>query len=101
MYSIMAMEAKPNMKTNSVRFDTDSAPVGIDNRCTGCIFHVAEDFVGQLRDSDKSIKGFGGSRTSNIKIGTLSWKWMDNEGKESKFLIPIIHFTYLVAEFVF
>ena len=66
------MEAKANMKTNSVRFDTDSAPVGIDNRCTGCISHVAEDFVGQLRDSDKSIKGFGGSRTSQIKIGMLS-----------------------------
>ena len=82
------MEAKANMKTNSVRFDTDSSPVGIDNRCTGCISHVAEDFVGQLRDSDKSIKGFGGSRTSQIKIGTLSWKWMDNEGKELKFLIP-------------
>ena len=87
-YSVMAMEAKANMKTNSVRFDTDSVPVGIDNWCTGCISHVAEDFVGQLRDSDKSIKGFGGSRTSQIKIGTLSWKWMDNEGKESKFLIP-------------
>ena len=87
-YSVMAIEAKANMKTNSVRFDTDSAPVGIDNQCTGCISHVAEDFVGQLRDSDKSIKGFGGSRTSQIKIGTLSWKWMDNEGKESKFLIP-------------
>jgi len=27
-------------------FDTDSTPVGIDNRCTACISHVAGDFVG-------------------------------------------------------
>ena len=26
--------------TNNIRFDTDSAPVEIDDRCAGCISHV-------------------------------------------------------------
>ena len=91
--SVVALAANAPIKTNCVRFDTDSAPVGIDNRCTGCISHVPEDFIGDLRDSTKSIKGFGGSRTSNIKIGTLSWRWLDDEGKEFKFLIPNSYFV--------
>ena len=87
-YSVMALATSTPLKTNSVRFDTDSAPVGIDNRCTGCISHIAQDFIGELRDSNKSIKGFGGSCTSNIKVGTLLWKWMDDEGRIYKFHVP-------------
>ena len=65
--SVVALATNTPVRTNSVQFDTDSAPVGIDNRCTGCISHVPEDFVGDLRDRSKSIKGFGGSRTNNVK----------------------------------
>ena len=50
-YSVMALELKAMKRLNVVRFDTDSATVGIDNRCTGCISHVAQDFIGQLRES--------------------------------------------------
>ena len=87
-WSVMAMETRARNRTNNVRFDTDSAPVGIDNRCTACISHIAEDFIGQLHDSQRSIKGFGGTRTNNVKIGTLVWRWMDDNGKEFKFHIP-------------
>jgi hypothetical protein len=69
-------------------FDTDSEPIGVDNRCTGCISNYIEDFVGPLEDSKRSIKGFGGSRTSNVKISTICWKWLDNDGKQHKFQIP-------------
>ena len=84
----MAMGVNSPSYENVIRFDTDSAPVGIDNRCTGCISHVAQDFVGPLKDSNKAIKGFGGTRTENVKVGTLAWKWEDDDGKTSKFLIP-------------
>jgi hypothetical protein len=42
-------------------FDTDSSTVGIDNRCSGCISHINEDFVGELKKTDRVIKGFGGA----------------------------------------
>ena len=86
----MALQSKieTGKYTNNVRFDTDSAPVGIDNSCTACISHVAQDFIGPLKDSGRTIKGFAGSRTKEVKIGTLVWIWEDDEGKMSKFIIP-------------
>ena len=93
--SAMALQTRIGHYANNVRFDTDSAPVGIDNRCTACISHVAQDFIGPLRDSGKTIKGFAGSKTKGVKVGTLVWKWEDNEGKTSKFIIP---HSYYVPE---
>ena len=39
-------------------FDTDSRPIGIDNRCSACISHKKEDFVGELKSTKKTIRGF-------------------------------------------
>ena len=83
----MAAEGSP-IHENRVTFDTDSSPIGVDNRCTGCISHCIEDFEGPLRDSNRAIKGFGGSRTTNIKLGTIVWKWDDDTGQTYKFTIP-------------
>ena len=71
-----------------MRFDTDSARIGIDNRCSGCISHRVEDFEGPLTDTDKTIRGFGGSRISNIKMGTIRWRWLDDSGAVHQFRIP-------------
>ena len=86
--SAMAMQAGTASYENVIRFDTDSARVGIDNRCTGCISHMAQDFVGPLKDSGRTIKGFGGTKTGNVKIGTLVWRWEDDNGVTTKFTIP-------------
>ncbi len=69
-------------------FDMDSFKIGIDNRCCACISCKIDNFVGELKDCNRTIKGFMGTRTSNVKIETLQWKWLDNTGKEHKFLIP-------------
>ena len=74
-------------KERQVRFDCDAVTVGIDNRCSGCISHKATDFVGRLRRTDKTIKGFGGITTFKVMQGTLNWKWCDDDGKEYSFLI--------------
>lgn len=75
-------------KEHAVKFDTDAAPIGIDNRCSGCISHVSSDFVGELKQSNRGIKGFGGITTMNVMIGTLVWRWCDDDGREHKFIIP-------------
>jgi hypothetical protein len=43
---------------------------------------------GPMIESNRAMKGFGGSRTTGMMIGTLAWRWMDNAGREHKFLIP-------------
>ena len=57
------------------QWDTDSGIIGIDNRCSGCMSHEAADFTGDLKDCTRVIKGFGGTRHYNIKVGTL---WQDS-----------------------
>ena len=88
VYAATAMNAELDKRTNVMPFDSDSAPIGVDNRCTACISHIAEDFIGNLVDSKRTIKGFGGSRTAGIKMGTLRWSWLDNAGIEHTFKIP-------------
>ena len=60
--------------TTNASFDTDSGPVGIDNQCSGCKSNKSSDFDGELRPVKRVIKGFGGSRTYNVMMGTIKWK---------------------------
>ena len=73
---------------HQMTFDTDSSPIGVDNRCTGCISHRIEDFEVALIDTGQQIKGFGDSWTSQFQMGTLIWKWQDNQGRIHKFKTP-------------
>ena len=82
------MSAQVDKYTNLATFDTDSVLVGIDNRCSACISHDIDDFEGPLVDSNKTIKGFGGTRTTNLKMGTIVWNIEDNDGRIHKFTIP-------------
>ena len=87
---ILCSQARNSLarREREVIFDTDSAWVGINNQCSGCISHVATDFVGELIESDVAIKGFAGSITRKVMKGMLQWKWTDDDGRTHKFLIP-------------
>ena len=78
--SVLAMQASATIaKERPVRFDTDSSHIGVDNRCSACISHMAVDFeVGTLKPCNRIVKGFGGSRVTDVKIGTLNWSWEDD-----------------------
>jgi hypothetical protein len=87
--SVLAMQARSAVATErSAHFDTDSSLIGVDNRCSGCISHIKEDFIGALKPSHRVVKGFGGSRTTNVHTGTLRWSWEDDSGRKFTFDIP-------------
>ena len=69
-------------------FDTDSRTIGVDNRCSACISNDPSDLITELKPCNKSIKGFGGARTSGVMIGTIKWTWCDDRGKPHSFIIP-------------
>lgn len=88
---LMSIKEKAQGRVATAReacFDTDSGQIGVDNRCSGCISTYKEDFVGTLRNSDRVIKGFGGTRTTGVMIGTVRWKWTDDNGAVHAFDIP-------------
>jgi hypothetical protein len=58
-------------------FDTDSAPVGIDNRCSAC--HTIKEFHGKTK-TRQAIQGYGGVEVYVYK-GTLKWKIEDDKGR--------------------
>ena len=92
--AVMVYAAAARASANST-FDTDSGTVGIDNRASGCFSHVIDDFVGPVRDCKRIVKGFGGSKTSNVKIGTLKWSWEDDKGLKTTHLISNSYYSQL------
>ena len=91
--SVVAMLADPSGKATTkqqrtINFDTDAEQVGIDNRCSACISNKIEDFIGNPVQTKRSIKGFGGSRITNVMKGTIKWRWLDDLGKAYEFRIP-------------
>jgi hypothetical protein len=40
----------------------------------------------------KVIKGFHGSKTTEVMTGTILWKWLDSNGLEHEFKIPGSYF---------
>ena len=59
LMSVLAMSTA-NKYPRGVYFDTDSVEVGIDNQCSACISYKAEAFLGELKPTVRTIKGFGG-----------------------------------------
>jgi hypothetical protein len=57
-FAAVAMQANGSRiaQERTATFDTDSEPIRVNNRCTGCISNHIEDFVGPLEDSKRSIK---------------------------------------------
>ena len=86
--AVLAMQAQEVKFDNVVNFDTDAAPVSINNQASGCISNVSTNFIGPLTPSNQKIEVFGGTKTMNIQVGTLRWKWLDDQGVETKFDIP-------------
>ena len=72
----------------AVHFDSDSLPIGIDNRASGCISFDKEDFADNLRNCDRVIKGYHGTKRRPLQVGTLQWSWEDDRGKRHDFDIP-------------
>ena len=71
--ALMALQAKqdPLSKWRDLaRLEDDSMPLGVDNRATAFMSGEVDDFEGQLNETNKVVKGFGGSRTTGAKTGT-------------------------------
>jgi hypothetical protein len=86
----LALNAKTAVASERrVRFDTDSGEIGVDNRCTACISHDPADFEPHsLKPTNRVVKGFAGSVTANVQVGTLVWTWENDEGVTTTFRIP-------------
>ena len=86
--ALLAQQAQTSKQRRTIILDTDSQPIGIDNRATAFFSGCIDDFQGPLQDSKRTVKGFGGSRTTGVKIGTAVIRIEDDEGRVHKFILP-------------
>ena len=88
-HSLMGMQSQGynTQYNNQVSFDTDSWPIGVEVTFSERIFHFIKCFKGQVIDSNKAIKWFGGKITTAVKNRTIVWKWYDYDGREQIFKI--------------
>jgi hypothetical protein len=77
-----------------VRFNTDShSLLGIDNRCSKSISPDPLDFIGKVKNTNRAITRFGGSKVTGIKRGTIQWHWEDDTGQVRQFDIPGLYYV--------
>ena len=72
-----------------VRFDTDAKPIGVDNRCSACISPYINDFIGPLEDTNKTIKGFAGARTTIPRWAHYAGSGQMTQGRDIHLRSPI------------
>jgi hypothetical protein len=90
-HQVIAMSAHSTINQNSILphiFDTDSALIGIDNRASACMSDNIHDFCGSLQPTNRIIRGFAGTKTTNVQMGTISWRIEDDNGKVTTHIIP-------------
>ena len=63
------------------KYDTDYSKFGIGDRYRACIFHKFDNFIGPLKDVNRTIKQFRGKIVYDFKMGEIQWKWCDYQGK--------------------
>ena len=83
-----ANEVDPLNTQQPTTFDTDSEPIGIDNRCTACMSHRIEDFESVPTPVDVVVRGYAGKETGGVMKGVIRWQWTDNAGMTHTHRIP-------------
>jgi hypothetical protein len=102
--ALLALRAERNKSRNYqniARFDSDSKSIGIDNRATAFMSGDPDDFDRDLRDSNRVVKGFGGSRTTGAKIGTAKIQVEDDQGTIHTFRLPNSYYIQGIKERLF
>ena len=92
--SATAMQAQTDLRgmARESKFDTDSAPMGIDNRCSTCMPDRGKDFVpGSLRPVNYSMEGVGGIKIKGVEVGTMIFSIEDDDGMVHTSEIPGSH----------
>jgi hypothetical protein len=104
-YNIMAMSGSVVDDTdmddmamaynNTVRFDTDSYPIKIDNCCTQTTMGYKADFIPNTMVSinGKHVTGFSKTQTKISHIGTVRWKVSDDQGIDHDITIPNTYYV--------
>ena len=70
----------------TIRYDSDSFQIAIDNCGTSCFTNSMKDFVGKPFPSSTKVLGIG--RATSTYVGTVRWLIVDDAGRRHELLLP-------------
>jgi hypothetical protein len=70
----------------TIRYDSDSFQIAIDNCATSCFTNDMKDFVGSPEQVATKVVGIG--QAVSTHIGTVRWLIVDDNGSRHELLIP-------------
>ena len=71
---------------STIRYDSDSFQIAIDNCATSCFTNSMHDFVGKPFPSSTKVLGIG--RATSTYVGTVRWLIVDDAGRRHELLLP-------------
>ena len=87
--TLFGMAGRIEPATSKVKFDTDSAEVGIDNRTSFTMSGYVKDFITPIQPTNNyRIRGISGAHLNVDGIGTIKWRIEDDNGVQHDVLIP-------------
>jgi len=79
--------------SRTVSFDTNSGPMGVDNRWSTCMSSRREDFEDNLVVVKYNVKGVGGARVRDVMVGIMNFKCQDNNSMIHHHRLPGSHYA--------
>ena len=100
LHTILEIEHLPLLCMNATTvyhnfrpIEPDDESIGIGNRASACISHCIYDFIGDMVETNRAIIGYNNSKTNNLLMGPLRWKWTDDQGLEHTHTIPQSYYS--------
>ena len=86
--AMLSLQAASSSRDETLHFDTDSFPIKVDN-CSSCsMTHEMKDFVDLPRPVRGVVRGLGGNTVQATHVGTIKWKFEDDDGRVHSILLP-------------
>ena len=85
---LAAPVASKLVKAHSVRFDSDSKPLFIDNCATASITHDITDCLTSPTPIQRKIKGIAGLYKTEVYSTTIKWDIEDDDGQVYRIVLP-------------
>ena len=86
--TVVAHQARDDTDAHQFHPDWDARQLGIDNPATAFISGHIEDFDGPLLETNKVVRGVGGTRITGAKQGTASFILEDDTGTPHRIALP-------------
>ena len=78
-----ALNIDKRLQDQSLNFDTDASTIICDNSANVHICNDKRMFIGPMRrTAQHSVATIGGKKNIALGIGTVSWRWKDDNGKD-------------------